>query len=107
MGCLYDTQITGDVLPHLCNSPWIVHFWQYCTSFHMPLWYSPFQQSTIKYAGSCQSYALLKVPHMVQVQTALYLSMAPTIKRAAWGSILLCWNINSSRTCHKVQTDSA
>jgi len=45
------------------------------------LWYanvlSPFQQSTIMYAGFCHSYDLLKVPHTVQVQTALYLSMPP------------------------------
>jgi hypothetical protein len=33
-------------------------------------------KSTIKYAGSCHSY-LLEVPYMVQVQNALYFSMAP------------------------------
>jgi hypothetical protein len=93
MECLYDTQINGDVLPHLCNSPWLVHFWQYCTSFHMPLWWSLFQQSTIKYTGSCHSHDLLKVPHMVEVQTALNFSMASNVIRAVWGSTLSCWKL--------------
>lgn len=100
MACLYDTkittyppQVTGDVLSHLCNSPWLVHFWWFCTSFDMPLW-----QVHYSNPQSCmQDLVILMISWRSQrshIRSKFRLHCIypwpPKVKRAVRDSTLLC-----------------